>query len=164
MTKASQESAGKPILLQTLDNTAICSGVSNVSGSSDHPRHCAGTFLRGALEKVGVDPNIKRIGKYKSAGDQLLRKDMSEPQREQLTAILDDLYEGFTQQTAASRGKTAQEVCPHAQQHTLSTVAVHLQAGFCTLESVGYCLSCSHRHYAMSVRCSMTFLKLASLC
>jgi hypothetical protein len=33
----------------------------------------AGTFLRGALEKVGVDPNIKRIGVYKSAGARLLR-------------------------------------------------------------------------------------------
>ena len=76
-----------------------------------------------------MDPNIKRIGKYKSAGDQLLRRDMSKPQREQLTAILDDLYEGFTQQTAASRGKTAQEVWPHAQEHTLGTVAVHAQAG-----------------------------------
>ena len=73
---------------------------------------CTGTFLRGTLEKVGVDPNIKRIGKYKSAGDQLLRKDMSEAQREQLTAILDDLYEGFTEHVAASRGKTAQEVRP----------------------------------------------------
>ncbi len=30
---------------------------------------CAGTFLRGALEKAGVDPNIIRIGKYKSAGE-----------------------------------------------------------------------------------------------
>ena len=76
-----------------------------------------------------MDPNIKRIGKYKSAGDQLLRRDMSEPQREQLTAILDDLYEGFTQQTAASRGKTAQEVCPHAQEHTRGLLAVHAQAG-----------------------------------
>ena len=74
-----------------------------------------------------MDPNIKRIGKYKSAGDQLLRKDMSEPQREQLTAILDDLYEGFTQQTAASRGKTAQEVCPCVE--GLSMVTVHAQAG-----------------------------------
>lgn len=59
-----------------------------------------------------MDPNIKRIGKYKSAGDQLLRKDMSEAQREQLSAILDDLYEGFTEHVAASRGKTAQEVRP----------------------------------------------------
>lgn len=29
---------------------------------------CAGTFLRTALEKVGVEPNLVRIGKYKSAG------------------------------------------------------------------------------------------------
>ncbi|EIE22855.1 protease IV with duplicated peptidase family U7 domain-containing protein [Coccomyxa subellipsoidea C-169] len=69
----------------------------------------SGTFLRTALEKVGVDPNIIRIGKYKSAGDQLLRKDMSEAQREQLTAILEDIYEGFTQGIAQSRGKTTQE-------------------------------------------------------
>ena len=115
--------------MQTFKETASCSENCKPSALTDDPRHCAGTFLRGALEKVGVDPNIKRIGKYKSAGDQLLRKDMSEPQREQLTAILDDLYEGFTQQTAASRGKTAQEVFPHVQKHTLSTVAVHAQAG-----------------------------------
>ena len=36
-----------------------------------------GTFLRGVLDKVGVEPEIRRIGKFKSAGDQLLRKDMS---------------------------------------------------------------------------------------
>ena len=46
--------------------------------------------MRGVLEKVGVEPQVKRIGKYKSAGDQLLRRDMSEPQREQLTALLED--------------------------------------------------------------------------
>ncbi|BDA50409.1 Protease 4 [Coccomyxa sp. Obi] len=69
----------------------------------------SGTFLRSALEKVGVDPNIIRIGKYKSAGDQLLRKDMSEAQREQLTAILEDIYEGFTEGIALSRGKSVQE-------------------------------------------------------
>ena len=83
-----------------------------------HVLFCAGTFLRGALEKVGVDPNIKRIGKYKSAGDQLLRKDMSEPQREQLTAILDDLYEGFTDDVAASKNKSPAEVGTTAQQRT----------------------------------------------
>ena len=38
---------------------------------------------------------VKRIGKFKSAGDQLLRKDMSEPQREQLSALLDGLYDYF---------------------------------------------------------------------
>ena len=69
-----------------------------------------GTFLRGTLEKIGIEPQVKRIGKFKSAGDQLLRADMSEPQREQLTALLDDVYEGFTETVAADRGKTAQEV------------------------------------------------------
>lgn len=39
-------------------------------------------------------PEVRRIGVYKSAGDQLLRTDMSEAQREQLTALLDDIYGG----------------------------------------------------------------------
>ena len=37
---------------------------------------------------------------------------MSDAQREQLSAILDDIYEGFTEGIAQSRGKTAQEVGP----------------------------------------------------
>lgn len=70
----------------------------------------AGTFLRGVLEKVGIEPQVKRIGKYKSAGDQLLLRDMSEPQREQLTALLEDIYEGFTSTIAKDRNKTIEEV------------------------------------------------------
>lgn len=31
----------------------------------------SGTFLRGTLDKVGVEPEVRRIGAYKSAGDQL---------------------------------------------------------------------------------------------
>ena len=58
------------------------------------------------LDRVGVDPQVKRIGKYKSAGDQLLRKDMSEPQAEQLSAILEDIYDDFLTTVSAARGKT----------------------------------------------------------
>lgn len=36
---------------------------------------------------------VQRIGKYKSAGDQILRKDMSAPQREQLSALLEDIHD-----------------------------------------------------------------------
>jgi hypothetical protein len=35
---------------------------------------------------------------------------MSDAQREQLSAILEDIYAGFTQGIAASRGKSAEEV------------------------------------------------------
>lgn len=61
--------------------------------------------------QVGVEPEVKRIGKFKSAGDQLLRRDMSDAQREQLTALLDDIYEDFVACVARSRGKSREEVC-----------------------------------------------------
>eukprot|EP00892_Ulva_mutabilis_P012513 jgi/Ulvmu1/9634/UM054_0066.1 len=69
-----------------------------------------GQFLRGVLDKAGVEPQIKRIGKYKSAGDQLLRKDMSEAQKEQLDALLDGLYGSFLSGVSEARGKTPEEV------------------------------------------------------
>ena len=47
----------------------IFPGLSSLVSVCHNACPCAGTFLRGALEKVGVDPNIKRIGVYKSAGD-----------------------------------------------------------------------------------------------
>ena len=46
-----------------------------------------------------------------SAGDQLLRKDMSEDQREQLTALLDSVYGNFLDATAKAWGKSHKEVC-----------------------------------------------------
>eukprot|EP00882_Tetradesmus_deserticola_P001055 GHRQ01001141.1.p1 GENE.GHRQ01001141.1~~GHRQ01001141.1.p1 ORF type:complete len:653 (+),score=373.33 GHRQ01001141.1:173-1960(+) len=70
----------------------------------------AGTFLRGVLDKVGVEPQVQRIGAYKSAGDQLLRRDMSDAQREQLGELLDDIYEHFLDTVAEARGKTREEV------------------------------------------------------
>lgn len=56
------------------------------------------------LEKLGVEPQVQRIGKYKSAGDQISRKDMTEANREMLTALLDDLYENWLQQISGSTG------------------------------------------------------------
>lgn len=58
----------------------------------------------GVLEKVGVQPQVQRIGKYKSFGDQLMRKDMSEANREMLTALLDDIYSNFLEQVSLARG------------------------------------------------------------
>ena len=55
-----------------------------------------------------MEPQVKRIGVYKSAGDQLLRKDMSEAQAEQLNAILSDIYSEFLSTVAAARGKTTE--------------------------------------------------------
>ena len=70
----------------------------------------AGSFVAGVFEKAGIEPQVKRLGKYKSAGDQLARKDMSEPQREQLSALLDDIYSTFKDSVASSVKKTSEEV------------------------------------------------------
>ncbi|EFJ46294.1 signal peptide peptidase [Volvox carteri f. nagariensis] len=69
-----------------------------------------GTFLRGVLDKVGVEPQVRRIGSYKSAGDQLLRQDMSPEQQEQLTDLQDDVIDEFLLQVSTARGKTTKEV------------------------------------------------------
>jgi protease-4 len=69
----------------------------------------SGTFLRGALDKVGIDPQVRRIGAYKSAGDQLDRRDMSGAQREALTALVEGVYGGFCSEVARNRN-AAREV------------------------------------------------------
>ena len=71
----------------------------------------AGQFLRGVLDKVGVEPQVQRIGKFKSAGDQLLRTDMAPEQRQQLQALLDNVYDNFVTSVARARGKTEEQVC-----------------------------------------------------
>lgn len=68
------------------------------------------TFLGGVLEKVGVEPEVQRIGKYKSAGDLISRKDMSEENREMLTALLDDIYSNWLEEIARLNGKIRQDV------------------------------------------------------
>lgn len=60
-------------------------------------------FLRGALDKAHVVPEVYARGRYKSAGEQLVRSGMSEPAREQLTAILDQRYAGLLGAIAEGR-------------------------------------------------------------
>lgn len=67
-------------------------------------------FLGGVLEKVGVEPEVQRIGKYKSVGDLISRKDMSDANREMLTALLDDIFHNWLEETAQLNGKKREDV------------------------------------------------------
>jgi protease-4 len=49
-------------------------------------------YLRSALDRAGIEPDVLAVGRYKSAGEQLVRDEMSEAQREQLGALLDVFY------------------------------------------------------------------------
>lgn len=63
------------------------------------------SFLGGVLEKVGVEPQIQRLGKYKSAGDQLARKSMSKEVCEMLTSLLDNIYGNWLETISCTREK-----------------------------------------------------------
>ncbi len=81
-------------------------------------------LLIGLLSRRIYGPSLQvRIGKYKSAGDQLLRRDMSEPQAEQLGALLDTIFRGFTSTIAAARGKTVEEARPPLAPTSLKRIA-----------------------------------------
>ena len=73
---------------------------------------------------MGIEPEVRRIGTFKSAGDQLLRKDMSDSQREQLTAILEDVTLGFKQTIADARCKTVEEVRPSWRNCTMAVLLI----------------------------------------
>ncbi|XP_038975089.1 serine protease SPPA, chloroplastic-like [Phoenix dactylifera] len=68
------------------------------------------SFLGGVLEKVGIEPHIQRIGKYKSAGDQLSRKSMSKEVCEMLTSLLDSIYGNWLDTISSTQGKTREEI------------------------------------------------------
>lgn len=67
-------------------------------------------FYRGTLDKLGVEPEVIQIGKYKNAPDQYTRKDMSDGQREVINVLLDEYYESLVGAISESRGKTPDEV------------------------------------------------------
>lgn len=68
------------------------------------------TFLRGALERVGVEPQIHARHEYKNAPDSLMRETMGEPQREALQALTDALTDGVVATVARRRGASADDV------------------------------------------------------
>ncbi len=67
-------------------------------------------FYRGSLDKLGIVPEFIKIGKYKNAPDQYLRKDMSEEQREVINAILDGYFGNLVNAIAEARGKSPEDV------------------------------------------------------
>lgn len=67
-------------------------------------------FLRGTLDKVNAVPQIAKRSEYKSAADMFMEKQMSPADREQLTALMNSIYDGAVNQMAVNRHITRAEV------------------------------------------------------
>jgi protease IV len=68
------------------------------------------TFFRGSLDKLGVEPEVIQIGKYKNAPDQFTRKEMSEAHAEVMNAIIDEYFNRFVAGIAEARKKSPEDV------------------------------------------------------
>ena len=61
------------------------------------------TFLKGMFDKLEIEPEIFRVGDFKSAVEPLIRKDMSDENRLQLDALLNSIYNNYLNEVAESR-------------------------------------------------------------
>ncbi|MDH3212626.1 MAG: signal peptide peptidase SppA [Myxococcales bacterium] len=67
-------------------------------------------FLGGMFEKLGVELEVERIGRYKTATDMLAGREMSEAHREMADALLDSINAQFIAGIAAGRNLTPEFV------------------------------------------------------
>ncbi|CDF33259.1 unnamed protein product [Chondrus crispus] len=70
----------------------------------------SGSYVGGVLEKIGVAPQVERIGKYKSAGDQLARRDMAPAQREVINSLLGETHNTWTKSVCEAIGISESEL------------------------------------------------------
>lgn len=63
-------------------------------------------FLSGALEKFGIGVQVTRVGKYKSAVEPFLLKQMSPENRQQLQGLLGNIWTNYLERVASSRELT----------------------------------------------------------
>jgi protease IV len=60
-------------------------------------------FFAGAFEKYGVNVQVTRVGKYKSAVEPFIRQDMSPENREEIQKLLNDVWGGVLADISATR-------------------------------------------------------------
>jgi protease-4 len=68
------------------------------------------TFLRGTLDKLGVQAQFEGVGKYKNAPNQYTERGFTEPHREQMDDLVDALYGEYVAAVGKSRSKSQQQV------------------------------------------------------
>lgn len=89
-------------------------------------------FFKNMLEKIGVEPQIIRHGKFKSAIEPLIAEKMSDENRAQMKALIDDLWRNSSSQVAKSRGKTYEEFELLADSLSIETPADAVAFGLVT--------------------------------
>jgi protease-4 len=72
-------------------------------------------FFKDALDKLGVDVHLFRAGRYKSAAEPLVRRDMSPEDREASRAYLQALWNGYRSAVARARGTAPEAIARYVE-------------------------------------------------
>ncbi len=78
-------------------------------------------FFKGTLEKLGLQPEIIRHGKFKSAVEPLMYDKMSDANREQIKAYVGSIWDVIVHEISASRHISTDELNRLADNLTLNT-------------------------------------------
>jgi protease-4 len=79
------------------------------------------TFLKGALDKLGIEIQIIKVGTYKSAVEPLFLTKMSDANRLQVTSYLGSLYDHFLTGIGKSRGISKDSLFSYADNGRVQT-------------------------------------------
>ncbi len=80
-------------------------GVLLVTGFSNYQ-----PFFKDGLDRFGIDPNVLRVGEFKSAVEPFLRDDMSPESRQASLGWMEDLWSAYVEDVAAMRDLTPEQV------------------------------------------------------
>src|SRR5580704_3202550 len=67
-------------------------------------------FMKGLLDKIHATPQMAKRAEYKSAADMYMEKDMTGPDREQLTEVMRSWYDAATGEAAKARHITQPQI------------------------------------------------------
>ncbi len=85
-------------VIMNTDGEAMLTGISSQS-----------VYLKDLLDKLGVEIQLIRHGKYKSAGEMFIKNEMSNENREQTQAMVDGIWNSLADEICASRGFSREE-------------------------------------------------------
>ena len=94
------------------------------------------SFFKGTLDKLGLKPEIFRVGEFKSAIEPFVRENMSEPNKRQVTSFLNSVNDHMLVRVAQSRGLRVDSLKRYADNLTIQKPADALRTKLIT--HVGY--------------------------
>ena len=94
--------------------------------------YIAAEFYKSLLDKLEIEAQPVRAGKYKSAIEPYLRTNMSEENEEQLSSLLDARYEVFINAISESNGLEAEEVRMAMEEKVILTATDAYREGLLT--------------------------------